>query len=99
MLKYLFNKVVGHQTPTKVFFCEYCEIFKNSFFKEHLWSLLLSNVAKNFAKFTGKKQCWSLFNKLASLQPANVLKRETPAQIFSCKVCKNFMNRFFAEHL
>ena len=27
-------------TPTLVFFCEYCEIFKNSFFIEHLWWLL-----------------------------------------------------------
>ena len=25
-----------------VFSCEYCEIFKNSFFKKHLWWLLLS---------------------------------------------------------
>ena len=30
-------------TLTQVFSYEYCEIFKNSFFKEHLWWLLLNN--------------------------------------------------------
>ena len=28
-------------TAAQVFFCEFCEIFKNSFFTEHLWQLLL----------------------------------------------------------
>ena len=43
-LESLFNKVAGlkacifnnKETPTQVFSCEYCEIFKNSFFIEHL---------------------------------------------------------------
>ena len=29
------------EAPTQLFSCEYCEIFKNIFFKEHLWWLLL----------------------------------------------------------
>ena len=38
MLEYLFNKPLGLQlyereTPTKVFSCEICEIFKNTFLK------------------------------------------------------------------
>ena len=33
MLESLFNKVAG----LKAFSCEYCEIFKNSFFIEQLW--------------------------------------------------------------
>ena len=24
------------KTPTQVFYCEYCEIFKNTYFQEHL---------------------------------------------------------------
>ena len=43
MLKSLFHKVTGlktyifiKETPTQVFYCEYCEIFKNTYFKEHL---------------------------------------------------------------
>ena len=29
----VFNKVV----PTQVFSCEYCKIFKNTYFEEHPW--------------------------------------------------------------
>ena len=47
----LSNKVSGlkacifiqKETPTQVFFCEYCEIFKNSFFIGHLSIILLRN--------------------------------------------------------
>ena len=42
MLESLFNKVAGlKETPTQVYSCEYYEIFKNSFFTEHVWWLLL----------------------------------------------------------
>ena len=42
--EYRFTKVAGlkacdlikNKTPTQVFFCEYCEIFKNIHFEEHL---------------------------------------------------------------
>ena len=44
VMEYLFTKVPGlkacdlikNKTPTQVFFCEYCEIFKNIHFEEHL---------------------------------------------------------------
>ena len=37
-----FNKVAGLlETPTQVFSCKYCEIFKNSFSIEHLGWLFL----------------------------------------------------------
>ena len=26
------------ETPAQVFSCEYCEIFKNTYFEEHLWT-------------------------------------------------------------
>ena len=40
-------------------------------------------VLRNFAKFTGKHQCQSLFfNKVAGLRPEVLLKR-APAQVFS----------------
>ena len=42
VLEYLFNKVAGPQPgsllkkiPPQIFFCEFCEIFKNSIFIEH----------------------------------------------------------------
>ena len=44
------NKVSDLRPPTQVFSCEYCEIFKNSFFIEHLQWLLLT-----FQQTTGVK--------------------------------------------
>ena len=40
---------------------------------------------RNFAKFTGKHLCQSLFfNKVAG-QACNFIKKETPAQVFFCE--------------
>ena len=36
MLESLFNKVADLKAPPQVFSCEYCEIFKNTYFEEHL---------------------------------------------------------------
>ena len=51
VLETLFIKVTGltacilikKETPTQVFSCEYCKIFKNSFFVEHLLIILFRN--------------------------------------------------------
>ena len=59
MLESLFNKVTGlkacnftkKKTPTQMFSCEFLQIFKNIFFIEHLWWLLLKRVCE------GKKSC------------------------------------------
>ena len=49
---------------------------------------------KNFAKFTGKDLCQSLFfNKVADLRPF-FIKKETLAQIFSCEFCEISRNTF-----
>ena len=48
------------------------------------------DVLKNFAKFTRKHLCQSLFfNKVADLQ----------AQVLSCEFCESFKNTFLREHL
>ena len=37
----IFKKVIKKETLTQVFFCKFYEIFKNTFFMEHLqWRLL-----------------------------------------------------------
>ena len=52
-------------------------------------------VLENFANFTGKRLCSSLFSmKLQALRPATLLKT-TPIQIFSCKTCELFKSNFF----
>ena len=49
---------------------------------------------KNFAKFTGKHLCQSLFfNKVA--ETCNVIKKEALAQVFSCIFCEISKNTFF----
>ena len=56
-------------------------------------------VLRNFAKFTGKHLCESLFlNKVAGLRPATLLK-ETLAQVFFYKFCEISKNTFFRAHL
>ena len=58
-------------------------------------------VLRNLAKFTGRHLCQSLFfNKVAGLRPqaCNFIKKETLAQVFSCKFCEICEN-IFAEHL
>ena len=39
----LFNKVAGLRPLTQVFSCEFCEIPKNTFFTEHLWTTASRN--------------------------------------------------------
>ena len=51
-------------------------------------------VLRNFAKFTGKHLCQSLFfNKVADLA-CNFIKKETLAQVFSCEFYKISKNTF-----
>ena len=53
-------------------------------------------VFKNFTKFTVNHLSWSLcFNKVAGLQPATLLKKETPTHVFSCEFCEIFKNTIF----
>ena len=52
----------------------------------------------NFAKFTGKHRCQSLFlNKVAGLRPqaCNFIKKETLAQLFSYEFCEIYKNTFY----
>ena len=49
-----------------------------------------ADVLKNFAIFTGKHLCWSLFlTKLQAFRLATLLKRESKAGVF-LKMLRNF---------
>ena len=54
-------------------------------------------VLKNFAIFTGKFLCWSLFLIKVLAQACKFIK-ETAKQVLSCKYCENFKNIYFAEY-
>ena len=59
---------------------------------------IIKIVIRNFAKFTEKNLCQSLFlNKVAGL--SNFIKKETLAQVFSCQFSGTFKNTQFREHL
>ena len=67
------------------------------------WSIKKS-VLGNFTKITGKHLCQSLFfNKVAGLRlrpkACYFIKKETVAQVFSCKFCEISRNTFFTAHL
>ena len=56
-----------------------------------------TGIIRNFAKFTGKHLCQSLFlNKVPGLRPSayNFNKKETLAQAFSCEFCEISKNTF-----
>ena len=60
-------------------------------------------VLRNFAKFTGKHLCQSLFfNEVAGLslpQPATLLKKRLWYRCFPVNFCEISKNTFFTEHL
>ena len=55
------------ETPTYEFFCEFCIIFKSTYFEKHLrrtsyvFFVCKTGVPNNFPNFTGKRLCRSLF--------------------------------------
>ena len=56
-------------------------------------------VLKNFANFTGKHICWSLFfNKVAGLGLQLYQKRDSNTGVFMWNLL-NFLEHFFTEHL
>ena len=56
-------------------------------------------VFENFASFTGKSLCWSLFLiKLQFWRPATLFKK-TLTLLLSCETCKLFKSNYFEEHL
>ena len=92
MLESLFNKVVG-LLSLKEDYCEYCDIFKNSIFKEHFWWLFLTKMINaNSFKFLmppppappqkkkqqQKKVWYDVFSRLSLfIKDYGVLKKKT----------------------
>ena len=72
----------------------------NYFRSSHRRCSIENGVLVNFAIFTGKRRCKSLFFYLkCSPKACNFIKKEILAQVFSCEFCKDFKNNFFTEHL
>ena len=52
-------------------------------------------VLKNFSSFTGKHLCRSFHLITLQTWSLQFYRKETPTQVFSCKICENFKNTFF----
>ena len=55
-------------------------------------------VLKNFADFTGKHLCWSLF-LIKLYAPGNCIKKKLQYRCFPEKSAKFLRTTFFTEHL
>ena len=98
------------ENTTQVLSCEYCKIFKNSFFIEHLRLLLLlmyfrRNIEKpricfQICNFTKKRLQHKYFLvNIEKFLRTSILKKKTTTQVFSCEFCEIFKKSFFIEHL
>ena len=54
---------------------------------------------KNFANFTQKHLCWSLFNKVTGLKACTFIKKRHQHPCFPVKFAKFLRRPFFIEHL
>ena len=71
--------------------------FKNR--SNHQSSFVKKDVLKNFAIFTWKHLCWSLFFiKLQAVRAATLLKSGSNT-MFSCEYCEIIRNTYFVQHL
>ena len=72
-----------------------CSRLRNS----HPEMFCKKDLLKNFAKNTRKQLCHSLFFESLRALACNFIKKESLAQVFSCKFFDIFKNTFFIEHL
>ena len=70
-------------------------IFRSS----HQRCSVKKGVLRNFAKFTGKHLCQSLFFNEVAGGACNFIKKEILAPVFSCEFCEIPKNTFFTEHV
>ena len=78
-------------------FCQLCVISTNIL---ATGCVLKKRFLANFAKFTGKHLCQSLFfNKVAGLWPATLLKKRLWYRCFPVNFAKFLRTPFYIEHL
>ena len=80
------SNFIQRGTPTKVFFCEFCGIFRNSFIIEHFrWQLLtLSSTYRTFIKYLRVKN-WKI----------GFLAYEFSVFVYSCTAWKSSVLEVF----
>ena len=71
---------IEKETLTQAFSCESCEISKNTFFTEHLWTTASEPPLK---KIEFKKQFWTILNNFLKISILYIYKR------FTVRACAN----------
>ena len=80
--------------------CTLCRMWQHTGFSSSHWGCSVrKGVLRNFAKFTGKHPCQSIFlNKVSGLRPVTLLKHR-PCHVFPCEFWEISKNNLLAEHL
>ena len=95
---YLWSKEIFQAISCNEFFCS--KMFFISIRSNRSLMFFKIGVFKNFAKFTGKHLCQSLFvNKVAGLKLATLLKKRLWNRCFFVNFAKFLRTPFFIEHL
>ena len=88
-----------------MFSCEFCEIFKNNFFTEHLRATASGNTSRITVEVFLKTSQNSRENTCVRVyffswaQSCNFVKKETLARVFSWEFCEIFQKTFSTENL
>ena len=96
-LSFFHTYFVSSQSSSSLwnFFLNFSYTYRSS----HLEVFCKKVVLRNFAKFTKKHLCQSLFfNKIARLV-CKIIKKKTLAEVFSCEFCEISKKTLFTEHL
>ena len=90
-IRFLFNKIAKAMMSRMDIEYSWRELMIISIPQKQLPEIFCKNGAlKNFAIFTGKHQCWSLFLiKLQAFMPATLLKRDSITIVF-LRILRNF---------
>ena len=88
------------KTLTQGFSCEFCEIFKNTFFKEHFWTLLPH--MENLLLLWNPVWNWKLFLIIPlnfnSFKPQIISKKVEILVLYYNKVCIVFLDLVYKIH-
>ena len=57
----LIEKIYYKENPPQVFSCKYCEIFKNTYFEEHLRTAIIIKLVIKYWAPAGKSITWNGF--------------------------------------
>ena len=89
----------GHYYRKKTSIIDIDRVLNTPLRSSRLQIFFKSGVLKNFANFTGKHLCLNLFLIKLQASRLQLYQKETPTQVLSCEICKNFKNTFFYRTL